>query len=39
MNGWVSVEAVDEELLSRIDESTIEAQGYETLPDVREAPR
>jgi hypothetical protein len=36
-NGWVSVEAVDEELLSRIDESTIEAQGYEALPDVREA--
>ena len=36
-NGWVSVEAVDEELLSRIDGSTIEAQGYETLPDVREA--
>ena len=36
-NGWVSVEAVDEELLSRIDESTIEAQDYEALPDVREA--
>jgi len=36
-NGWVSVEDVDEELLSRIDESTIEAQGYEALPDVREA--
>ena len=36
-NSWVSVEAVDEELLSRIDESTIEAQGYEALPDVREA--
>jgi len=36
-NGWVSVEAVDEELLSRIEEGTIEAQGYETLPEVREA--
>lgn len=36
-NGWVSVEDVDEELLSRIEEGTIEAQGYETLPEVREA--
>ncbi|MBP2252554.1 DNA helicase HerA-like ATPase [Halarchaeum solikamskense] len=36
-NGWVSVEDVDEELLSRIEEDTIEAQGYETLPEVREA--
>jgi hypothetical protein len=36
-NGWVSVEDVDEELLSRIDEASIEPQGYETLPDVREA--
>ncbi len=36
-NGWVSVENVDEELLSRIEEDTIEEQGYETLPEVREA--
>jgi hypothetical protein len=36
-NGWVSVEAVDEELLSRVEDESIEAQGYETLPEVREA--
>ena len=36
-NDWVSVETVDEELLSRINESTIKRQGYEALPDVREA--
>ncbi|WP_248299457.1 primase-like DNA-binding domain-containing protein, partial [Halorhabdus amylolytica] len=36
-NGWVSVEDVDKELLSRIEEGTIETQGYETLLDVREA--
>ena len=38
-NGWVSVEAVDEELLSRIDESTIGTDDYEMFPDVREASR
>ncbi|WP_135665817.1 ATP-binding protein [Halorhabdus rudnickae] len=36
-NGWVSVEDVDEELLSRIEEGVIEAEGYETLPEVRDA--
>jgi hypothetical protein len=36
-NGWVSVEDVDAELLSRVEDDTIEAQGYKTLPEVREA--
>jgi hypothetical protein len=36
-NGWVAVEDVDAELLSRVEDGDIEAQGYETLPEVREA--